>query len=81
MLNCKTVSELTSVDQHRSLSLFERVSMTIHRMICAPCSAYKKQMDVMNEQLFEIKDVDIKTKTVLSDDARRRIQEKLRQGS
>lgn len=78
MRSCKTASELSSIEVHRRLTIREKGALTIHRMICAPCRAYKKQIQSMNKQLSKINEQDVEQKYTLDDDARRRLSEKIR---
>ena len=75
MRSCKAASELTSINQDRNLRLGERISLFVHRMICAPCRAYKKQMLLLQRELGKVTDDDSPTNTSLNDDARQRILE------
>ena len=45
MLNCQEYSQLVSEAMDRPLSLWDRVSMSMHRLICPPCNVIKKQID------------------------------------
>ena len=79
MRSCKAASELTSIRQDRALSLCELISLTIHRMICAPCRAYKKQMSLIQGQLTTVSEEDKAEHITLNDDARRRILKNINQ--
>ena len=78
MRSCKTVSELTALNKVRPLSMMEKVSIFIHRAICAPCRAYKKQMDRLQGELAQISDQDAPGDSDLGNEARRRILENIR---
>ena len=73
MRSCKTASELTTLDQVRPLSLTEKISLLVHRAICAPCRAYKKPMDRLRGELSEISEQESARGADLGSDARRRI--------
>lgn len=45
MLNCRNATRLLSKAQERKLSLAERVSLKIHRVICSACDNFGKQME------------------------------------
>lgn len=45
MLNCKEYSRLVSEGMDRPLSLWDRVCMSMHRLLCPPCDMIKKQID------------------------------------
>ena len=77
MRSCKTASELTALDQVRPLSLAERISLFVHRAICAPCRAYKKQMDRLRGELAQISEQESARGADLGADARRRILDKI----
>ena len=81
MRSCKAASELTSINQDRALSIKERVSLFIHRMICAPCRAYKKQMHLLQRELGKVSEEDKPANVSLNDDARRRILEGINRNS
>ena len=78
MKSCKIASELSSIETHRRLTFWEKGSLAIHRMICAPCRAYKKQIHFMNKQLAKITEHDNPQKFTLDDEARKRISEKIK---
>lgn len=44
MLNCRRVTELLSEAQERKLSMRERVSLKMHRMMCSGCNNFGKQI-------------------------------------
>ena len=78
MRSCKTVSELTALNKIRALSLSEKISMFIHRAICAPCRTYKRQMERLQGELSQIETQDLRSDSELKDDARQRILENIR---
>jgi hypothetical protein len=47
MLNCKNVTRLYSEAQERSLTLQERMALSMHVMLCAGCRNFGKQMDTL----------------------------------
>lgn len=49
MLNCRQATELMSQEQDRQLALSERIGLRLHVWICAGCSNYRRQMDVLRE--------------------------------
>lgn len=79
MRSCRAASELTAVEGHRRLSLLERISLGIHRIICAPCRAYKKQIQHFNAAMKQIKEQDVAPKFKMDAEARKRISEKMKQ--
>ena len=44
MLNCHDATRLMSESQERRLSIFERLSLKFHLMMCSGCSNFKEQM-------------------------------------
>ena len=73
MRSCKTVSELTALNKVRPLSVTEKISIFIHRAICAPCRAYKKQMERLQKELANVSDEDAYTRENFDDERRQRI--------
>ena len=49
MFNCQNVSELVSKEMDNGLSLFKRISMWFHLMMCRHCSRNRKQMHGLRE--------------------------------
>lgn len=45
MLNCKEATRLLSEKKDRPLSGKEKISLTVHTMICSACRNFGKQMD------------------------------------
>lgn len=43
MINCKEYAEMTSRSMDRRLSLWERLTMKLHQMLCPPCNLIRKQ--------------------------------------
>ena len=78
MRSCRTVSELTALNKLRPLTLVEKISVTIHRAICAPCRAYKKQMNRLQSELANMSEDNLRQDTALESDARHRILEKIK---
>ncbi len=84
MLNCKEYSRLVSEGLDRPLSLLDRASMTIHRLICPPCNLIKEQIEELRKacRYMPSDSPDETDQTcVLSDDARMRIKKVLRETS
>lgn len=44
MLICKEATELCSQEMERPLGLGERVSLTMHLMMCSNCTNFRKQI-------------------------------------
>ena len=77
MRSCKTVSELTALNKIRTLSVTEKIAIFIHRAICAPCRAYKRQIERLHGELGQVKTEDLLSESELNADARRRILENI----
>ena len=45
MFNCKKNSELVSQSLDRELSMLQRMSMTMHGLMCGACRAYRRQLE------------------------------------
>ena len=76
MFSCKDVTELTSEAFDRKLTFAERIQLTIHRMICPPCRTYKRQMNLLKENLDRLPG---QSNESMNSDAKERIRERLRQ--
>jgi hypothetical protein len=82
MLNCKEFSRLVSEELDRSLSLWDRASMAMHRLVCPPCDMIRKQIDILRKNCRYVPsdNPDETDKScVLPDDARMRIKKVLRE--
>lgn len=82
MLNCIEFSRLVSEGLDRPLSMWERASMAMHRLICPPCNMIRKQVDMLRKtcRYMPSDNPDETDNTcVLPDDARMRIQKVLRE--
>jgi hypothetical protein len=49
MLNCKEFSRLVSEGFDRPLSMLDRASMAMHRLMCPPCNLLRKQIDMLRQ--------------------------------
>jgi hypothetical protein len=82
MLNCKEYSRLVSEGLDRPLSIWDRASMAIHRLVCPPCNLIKKQIAELREVCRYVPS-DSPDETdqicVLPDEARMQIKKALRQ--
>jgi hypothetical protein len=82
MLNCKEFSQLVSEGFDRPLSMWDRISMAMHRLICPPCNRIRKQIDMMRKSCRytpsdNLDETDITC--ILPDDARMRIKKAIRE--
>lgn len=51
---CKEVHRLVSESMDRRLSLWERLRMALHIMVCRACSNFRSQMTLMREAMRRI---------------------------
>lgn len=45
MLNCKEATRLISEGLDHRLSMWQRINLRLHVMMCGACSAYKRQIE------------------------------------
>lgn len=77
MLNCKEFSQLVSEGFDRPLSMWDRASIAMHRLMCPPCKVIKKQIDMLRKSCRYIPSDDPDATDItcdLPDDARKRIK-------
>lgn len=48
MLTCKQTARLVSEGLDRKLSLWQRMNLRLHLMMCGACSAYRRQVEMLN---------------------------------
>lgn len=48
MLNCKQITQLISDGLDRKLSLWQRMNLRLHLMMCGACSAYSRQVTTLH---------------------------------
>jgi hypothetical protein len=51
MLNCKETTRLLSEGLDRRLSLWQRMNLGLHVLMCGACSAYRRQIIGLNQLL------------------------------
>lgn len=80
MLNCKEFSTLASERLDRPLSLWDRVSIKMHRIMCPPCRRIQIQLEAIRNACHCIpeEDTDAGQPCRLPDDARLRIKDALK---
>ena len=81
MLNCRDYAQLVSEGLDRPLSWWDKVSMSLHRVMCPPCNLIKKQIDGLRKACQFVPSDDPAEKDIscaLPDDARLRIKKVLR---
>lgn len=76
MYSCNRVSELTATAYDRKLSATETFGLWIHRALCPPCRAYRRQMNKLRERVHELGDTTPRELT-LDAGAKERIRERL----
>jgi hypothetical protein len=82
MLSCKEYSQLVSEELDRPLSLWDRASMAMHRLMCPPCTVIRKQIDLLREGCRYVPSDnpdETDERCVLPDEARQRIKTILRE--
>ncbi|HMM76934.1 MAG TPA: zf-HC2 domain-containing protein [Gammaproteobacteria bacterium] len=47
MLNCREAVALAHAEEDRLLTWRERLGLALHRLYCAPCRLYRRQLDLM----------------------------------
>jgi hypothetical protein len=47
MISCKEATELMSQEKDRPLGWGERLALQVHLKICAGCTNYRRQMDLL----------------------------------
>ena len=50
MVNCDKASTLTSASLDRRLTFREIIGLWVHRAVCGPCRAYRKQLLLMRRR-------------------------------
>lgn len=51
MIDCRRASYLLSEKQDQKLSYKERISLTLHLMLCIDCRRYRKQLKLIRSQI------------------------------
>jgi hypothetical protein len=63
----------------RELPLPDKLGLRFHHIYCTFCRRFRKQLELMHQHFDTLSEVDEPSPTeILSDDARKRIREKLR---
>lgn len=47
MLSCREAVALAHAEEDRPLTRRERLGLALHRLYCAPCRLYRRQLDLM----------------------------------
>jgi hypothetical protein len=79
VISCKEAAELASQSQDRSLNLTERFALRFHTFRCKLCARYAQQLRFLRDACERIDDDGAQACPQLPDDARERIQQRLKQ--
>jgi hypothetical protein len=83
MLNCRETAELLSQSLEKNLSLWTRIKIRIHLMMCAFCIRFKKQMDFLHRTISdsreELNSLPLASVSDMPEDLKKRIQANLQQ--
>lgn len=77
-VDCQEASQLATLAYERQLSMNERLRLGLHRLICGPCRAYKRQLQLLREQIARLGPTAGADDARLGDAARERIRARLR---
>jgi len=79
MFNCKKVTQLLSESLDRNLSLYQRMGMRIHLIMCKFCSRYKEQLLFLRKtaRLYSESSEDSNLSIQLSPEVGKRIKESM----
>lgn len=76
MNSCERAAELTSASYDRKLKPLEFLGLWIHRALCPPCRAYRRQMHRLREHIHDLGDTQPRG-AALDDSAKDRIRARL----
>jgi len=80
---CQQTVQVISQSMERELTLSERVLLKLHLWVCMWCQWYMEHLELMRSSLraegYETPDAKLELATVLSDDARERIKQSLKE--
>ena len=78
MLSCKQASRLVSQSLECKLTFRERFGLSLHLMMCDACKLFSRQLGLLRQAIKRIAaNVEQDTQITLSDEARKRIANKL----
>jgi hypothetical protein len=78
MLSCKQASRLVSQSLERKLPYRERFALFLHLRVCDACKLFFRQLRLLRQAMQRLgRNVEQDTQIVLSDEARKRIANKL----
>jgi len=55
VLNCREAVALAHAEEDRVLNWRERAGLAFHRLYCAPCRLYRRQLDLMREVIAQLR--------------------------
>ena len=81
MFECKQITELISESMDRKLSLWQRMGIRFHLMMCILCTRYEQQLKKLREAARHLSEVGhtLPGTHRLSEDAKRRMKSKLKE--
>ncbi len=79
MLTCEETAQLVSESLDRTLRLRERFALRLHLLGCAMCSRYARQLKFLQRVCADGAEEQLTSPAELSDAARERIRNRLRQ--
>jgi hypothetical protein len=77
MFSCKKISGMISESMDRDLSVYKRMGIRFHLMMCSLCRRYQKQLFFIRSVLQQSDDVENSSSQSLSLDARKRIEKEV----
>ncbi|HIP38965.1 MAG TPA: zf-HC2 domain-containing protein [Desulfocapsa sulfexigens] len=77
LFSCKKITALISLSMDKELSLYQRMGIRFHLMMCVLCRRYRKQLFFIRSILDHDDSADDQPCKILPDDAHRRIKKKL----
>jgi len=80
MLDCRQATELAQAGLDHPLPVRARFKLALHRLVCAPCRIYKRQIAQLRRVGMQLRDSADHTRH-LDDAARERIRARLRAAS
>lgn len=78
MVTCEQATTLALAAQDRTLSRGERLRLGIHRLLCAPCRIYRRQLQIMRTIGARLREPPATAAVTLAADVRARLRERLR---